>query len=1141
MAEGGIKPLIEAQLAAVNPRDNVWLSASAGTGKTQVLTARVIRLLLDGVAPEGLLCITFTKAGAAEMAERISERLASWVQMDGPILASELMAIGAAHDPNMQDKARQLFARVLDAPGGGLQIMTIHSFCQSLLGSFPEEAGLVPGFKLVEGAEQSQLLREAMGEMMLAAEDRGDRCLVESLQSLGLAMGEEAARNFLHKCASASDVMAALVPDDQGALVLARRLAGVTFEGSIADYAEANLSDAAIDRASIDAVAQMNCEWGTATGNKRADKIVAWLGLHPTERADAIEMLHSCWWSKAKDEPQVATKGQVPQIAGYAEISLELALWTRQVSAELICADYADRLAKALLVGKAYANAYSLAKHAQGVVDFDDMIRKAAALLKSEGIGAWIRFKLDRHIEHMLVDESQDTNAAQWDIVKALSADFFSGLGAGDRGAEDEEKPRTLFSVGDFKQAIYGFQGTAPERYAEAGHYFEDLLNGTEHELQRLGLSQSFRSTAPVLDFVNAVIDGVGNEAFGIESEISAHYSEKPQIGQVELLAPVMFDVAEDDASVDDEEGWITSEKRLLAEKLASYAKTLIDEAPIMSSGRPLQARDVMFLLRSRGELASLLVAQLHERNVPVAGIDRLRLAQPLVVQDLLACIRFVLQPGDDLSLACILVSPLIGWSQEQLLQHGYRKSSKITLWQHLREQVEIAADIEPMRQMLAAADYTTAYHFLEQILSGFTGGRRKFVARLGSESLVPIEEMLNAAIQFEQQQGGGLQHFLDWFDKGDIEIARSGETGANEVRILTVHGSKGLQAPVVILADVTADPEKKPDRSAELLVDEGYRLPLLPIRKAEAEGQLGEIAERQKRREAEEHMRLLYVAITRAEERLVLAGSLGTRSKGEAPDASWYPKLEGGMGSLGRDWEEDAIWGRAMRYTGSAGLVGEAKATTAAAPLPAIETPAWLFAPAPVEARPPRPLVPSRIDDDDYGDAPASDPIRLAAQRGKFIHSLFERIDGQASLDAASRWLAQQRVDGLDRAELLDQVRKVLDNPDYAVFFSGAAKAEVPLAALVGDAVITGRVDRLVVEPDLVRVMDFKTGRHVPRSAEEVSIPYVRQMAHYVAALEVIFPGRKVEASLLFTHAPHIVTLPEKLLTAYKPVSLTI
>jgi ATP-dependent helicase/nuclease subunit A len=593
----------------------------------------------------------------------------------------------------------------------------------------------------------------------------------------------------------------------------------------------------------------------------------------------------------------------------------------------------------------------------------------------------------------------------------------------------------------------------------------------------------------------------------------------------------------------DDEESWVTNEKRLLAEKLADHAKALIDERPwLESKDRYLEPGDIMFLLRTRGELASLLVAQLHERGVPVAGIDRLRLAQPLVVQDLLAVIRFVLQPQDDLSLACIMVSPIIGWTQEQLLQFGYRGNRRVSLWQHLREQEAIAVDIAPLRAMLDAADYVTVYDFLEDILSGPIGARRRFVARLGTEALVPIEEMLNTALQFHQQQGGGLQSFLGWFDRGDIEIKRDGAGHANEVRVMTVHGAKGLQAPVVMLADTTSDPSKKPDRSAELLMDEGKRTPLLPIRSSEQSGRLAEIVEMQKEREMQEHRRLLYVAITRAEERLIMGGSLGVSRKGEAPADSWYTMLERGMMALGCGWEADTRWGQVMRHVGANGAAG--KPTSAArqadkAPAPAIEPPAWLFAQVPEEPRPPRPLVPSRLDDDNYGDAPAAPAMRSAAERGKLLHAIFERVTDAGSLTAAERWLdAAVRDPAIDKKQLLAAVAAVVSNPDWAAFFGPAARAEIPLAAVVGDTVITGRIDRLVVEPGLVRVVDFKTGRSVPDSENDVIVPYLRQMAHYVAALEMIFPGCVVEASLLFTHGPKLVPLSDAILAPYKPAS---
>ena len=613
----------------------------------------------------------------------------------------------------------------------------------------------------------------------------------------------------------------------------------------------------------------------------------------------------------------------------------------------------------------------------------------------------------------------------------------------------------------------------------------------------------------------------------------------------VELLQPISAkpNAADDSDASDEEEDWFSDEKRALAERLADHAKALIDEKPwLESQGRHLEPGDIMFLLRSRGDMASLLVAQLHERNVAVAGIDRLKLLQPLVVQDLLAAIKFVLQPNDDLSLACLLVSPIIGWTQEQLLAHGYVGDREGSLWQHIRGKPELADDLAPLRDMLAAADFTTVYHFLEQILSGPIGARRKFTARLGREVLVPIEEMLNSALQFEQQHGGGLQKFMAWFDRGEIEIKRESDNSTKEVRVMTVHGAKGLQAPVVILADITSDPTKKPDQSVELLMDEGQRTPLLPIRKSEHSGRLQDIVEMQKTRELQEHKRLLYVAITRAEERLIMAGSLGISRKGEPPAESWCAAIEKGMTALGCNWEDDPRWGRVMRHVGAEGASMVAPVTSAKKQLPTVPRPAspeWLFAPAPIEQRPPRPLVPSRLDDDDYGDAPANAAMRKAANRGKLIHALFERITDSESLKTAEQWLAvQARNDDIDPALLLAEVNAVISDPAWAAFFGPLARAEVPLVAVVGETVINGRIDRLLVEPGLVRAVDFKTGRSVPSDAQSVPVPHLRQMAHYRAALQTIFPDCKIEVALLFTHAPRFITLSDEILAPYYPTS---
>ena len=646
------------------------------------------------------------------------------------------------------------------------------------------------------------------------------------------------------------------------------------------------------------------------------------------------------------------------------------------------------------------------------------------------------------------------------------------------------------------------------------------------------------------MKFVNAVVENVGHEKFGTSDPIADHIGVKPDCGMVELLKPV-DPISDDGSSGDDGESWITKEKVKLAHRIAKYVRALLDEKPILATtGKPVVAGDIMILLRSRGDLAPALVSRLHAEKIPVAGIDRLKLQEPVAVQDMLAAVRFALQPADDLSLACLMVSPLFGWSQEKLLQFGYRPKDK-SLWEHLRnlDDPQLKQDLEFLRDILASADFTTNYRFLENLLSGPIQGRRKFIARLGEESLVPIEELLNEALKFEQLQGGSLQAFLNWFESGNDELKRENFGKSDEVRVMTVHGSKGLQAPVVILADITNDPSGKSADSIELHLpdeNEDLRLPLLTIKKSEKIGRLETVCALQEQRDLEEHHRLLYVAITRAEERLVLTGALNKTTKNGAKENSWFHPIEAAMATLGCAWEEEPVWGNAMRYRG----VEQAAAKDKTDDIGVEETidilPKWIWEEAPEESRPPRPLVPSHLGDDDYGQAPATADMRIAVEKGRLMHALFERISGgdiDQNLYAARKWLLKNnREDAIDSGKLIADLGAVIENPQWRPFFGPNARAEIPFAAVVGEQVINGRVDRLLIEDDKISVIDFKTGKFVPTDENALPKAFLRQMAHYVAALEVIFAGRKVEASLLFTHGPKLIQLSEAILAPHKP-----
>lgn len=1114
-----LQKLLGDQARAAEPHAHVWLSASAGTGKTHVLTARVFRLLLQGVRPENLLCLTFTKAGAAEMADRVHDRLAAWVQMDDASLFNDLEALGEESGPEARDRARRLFAEVLEATGGGLRIQTIHGFCQQLLTAFPLEADLVPGFRPLDQREQASLARQALADLAIAAEERGEGALIEALQAISLRLGEGGAEQFLHRCAAAEAALVAL-PDPIGPW-LARELD--LPEGDIDQWLADQCCDDVFDIRALDMIVRANADWGKPRGLERCDRIAAWRALDPKARAASLTDLHRAW-AKA-DGDLIDAKGWVPTADGYGEMAARLHARCGALIATKLRADYAALLAQALLAGRAYAQAYGEAKRLAGAVDFDDLIARAAELLQKDGMAEWIRYKLDQQIDHILVDEAQDTNVRQWTIVGAICAEFFAGEGA--KG----DKLRTIFTVGDFKQAIFGFQGTSPDAFRAAQQIFARYAQDAGHNFHSLSLDRSFRSTPAVLEVVDRTIATLRAERLGLPDGAVRHISANRYPGEVLLWKPVVANLTED---AEGEEDWADDQERALASRIARQVRQWIGGGMMLESrGRPVRAGDIMILVRRRSELARLIVARLYEENVPVAGIDRLRLNAPLAVRDLLAAIRFAVQPEDDLNLASLLVSPLVGWSQDELMARAIGRRGG--LWRHLIQTLDDAL-LAPMRALLAAADYTTPYRYLEDILSGAMDGRRRLIERLGTEAADPIQELLNAALTFETDEHPSLQRFIDWFDRGEVEIVRDAAAAGDMLRLLTVHGAKGLQAPIVILADACIDPDAG-NRADALTWND---LPILPPRKAERQGAIGEAAAAAALEEREEHWRLLYVALTRAEEKLIVAGSLGPRAKGEVKPESWFAAVEGAMSDLGAQWEPDALWGEVRRWRGSEQLAPRKAEPEPVAESRADSAPAWLRAPAPAEARPPRPLAPSAQVEDDMPDPPPSPAMRAAAERGRLLHALFERlpdVEPEKRRAAAGRWLEQQGVAAPDeRADMAGQALRVIEEPDFADMFSPGALAEAPIAAVVGEAVIAGTVDRLCIGPDMVQIVDFKTGRVAPLGVDDLPIAHVRQMAAYAAALAVIFPDRRIEAALLYTSAPRLIRLPAQLLAAHKP-----
>jgi ATP-dependent helicase/nuclease subunit A len=1132
------------QRAAADPARHVWLGASAGTGKTQVLSARVLRLLLDGVSPEAILCITFTRAGAAEMAHRIHERLAMWVRMDERDLRLDLQALGIdlnllGYDegvPALIARARALFATVIDSPGGAIRVQTIHSFCQTLLASFPLEAKLLPGFRAIEEDEAGALQRRVLGDL-LDAPGEEQAALRAAAAALAQRLGPDAAIGFLSRCAAVFGGPGALLPPAAHDLRAAFDLPGGDPDAWTIDQ----LAGGAIADADIKAVAASGAAWGTKTGLACSDVMVGWMMGDAAARAAMLDELVGCFLTGRGDlrADFAGDKGRMTDCVDSAVRIVEAASALRGTATAM---RVADELAAAWKLGGRFAEAYALAKRDQGLADFDDLITLAGSLLRVSGFGDWVRFKLDQRTDHILVDEAQDTNMRQWGIVLSLAEEFFAVHG------DDIERARTLFTVGDRKQAIFGFQGTDPRAFASARDLFHALGERAGQDFEAVDLISNYRSTPAVLEVADAWLAAGGAALMGLDGKEPPHRPYRDaHAGQVELWEPLpvgkALDAAEEADDAAEDGGHATAPARdpasmRLAKAIAAEVQDWIANG---KDGRPVAPGDVMILVRRRRDLAARIVARLQALHVPVAGVDRFALTQPLGVQDLMAAMRFAVQPHDDLNLAALLVSPLIGWTQDELYDRT-RDRGRTSLWAHLRAHRDAMppATMEALGRLLAMADYTTPFRFLETILSGPIDGRRKLYARLGREARDPIDELLNQALVFESRKTVSLLGFLAEIEGSAADIKRQTEARSDVVRVMTVHGSKGLQAPIVILADATDDAAFG-HRPFTVDVAAWEKLPVYPVGADERHGALADAHARARAAADEEHWRLFYVAMTRAEEILVVAGMTRTAER-SVPESSWHSAVSGALDRLGRDWEDGgAIWGRRRVHRVNAGRWAPQAKKAKAAAREAAPLPDWLHRMAPDEARPPRPLAPSALGEDDVTAPPQGGERAAAVTRGLLLHALFERLPPVAPdrrRAAALRWLAAQAssLDERARAAMVDEVLAVLDDPAHAPLFGPGSLAEVPLSAVVDGVVVAGIVDRLLVTADAVTVIDFKTGRHVPGSAAEVQPAYLRQMAAYRDALRVIFPGRNVAAALLYTAAPRLIALGDALLDAHKP-----
>jgi ATP-dependent helicase/nuclease subunit A len=1114
----------EAQRVAADPAQSVFVTANAGSGKTKVLVDRIARLLLGGAKPSAFLCITFTKAAAAEMQRRLFERLGAWCVADDETLTRELVDLGEpAPDAPRLMRARALFAQALETPGG-LRIQTIHGFCERLVGRFPLEAGVAPGFEIADDARGAALIAMAWSR---AVAD-GDPVFNAALDRFAVKLDSQSFDGVLATLAGRRGAIRAFVEKNRN---LPSALAVIAERHDVARTVEDALA-AALAQCRWDDVASAAERLGGGGANdvKAADRI----GL---ARADQTYERYRAIFLKANGEPHAAspTKKTRETDAFIGKLFADECERLAAVDAELRAIDRADDARAALVIGAALGAAYEKAKASAGVLDFEDLISRANDLLTLSDAAPWVLFKLDGGFDHILIDEGQDTSPAQWKLVEPLQAEFFSGAGA-------SEKERTVFAVGDFKQSIYSFQGADPAHFLRESQALAARAAASSKGYAAPTLSMSFRSTPDVLRAVDATFDGLPVAADAAAGEVITHSAYRDgEAGRVELwplaTPPAVSEARPWDAPKDIETG--SSSVSVLCAGLAARVKRWIDDGEaVWEKGalRPMRPGDVLALVRSRGPLFSQLLRAFKRAGLPVAGADRMTLSAEIAAQDLLAAARVALDPTDDLSLATLLKSPWIGLVDDDTdifpLAHGRADGER--LMDRLRAAPDGYAAARVFVEDLTAHAHVNPHVFFSRILERTDGaghsGWEQMIARLGHEARDPAEELLARALACGRQGPATLQHFVHAIERDAAEVKRETEHGDNAVRVMTVHGAKGLEAPVVLLADTSGPVQSDPPGNIYFGADG----PVMRGAKATDDAVVADGRRAAEEAAKLEHSRLLYVAMTRAKDRLIVCGhARGNYAAGAAPE-SWWCAVEAGMNRVDASPCESPFGaglaiGEAFKAKGHSSGTGVF-----------LSLPDWARHAAPVEGPAPTRQTPSKLSlPHDRIFSPRADG-RARFRRGTLIHGLLQRLPDVAPdrrIVAAASWLATQGAPSDEAEAYAREALRVLDDPSFAGVFGPGSRAEAPLVATLEDGtVVRGVIDRMVVTREAVLLLDFKTDRPPPAQVEDTPPRILAQMAAYRAALRLIFPGRTVQSALLWTEEPRLAVLPDGLLDAVRP-----
>ena len=1112
----------QAQCQAANPLQSVWVEASAGTGKTKVLSDRVLRLLLDDVNPLRILCLTYTKAAAVEMNSRISERLSEWAVIDNHKLSENLHKLLGAEIKNEKeekkytDKARTLFAKLLDTPGG-IKIQTIHSFCTDVLKRFPLEAGISPYFTVLEEQETDDVLAQIKTDILLQENYADNQELNAAIRFFTENMKETTFPEMLKEITEHRHEMVAVIEKHKnlaGFITDLSQKLGVSDSDSKIKFQAEYMRDLKHREPEIKANI-MAWQHGTATTDKPKAEICANIVANNYSPQD-YDAYKSCFFTAdngLRAEKSLATKG-----AKDADSELMTRLFAEQQRL-LICEAKIKKLRLYQSTKAAFTivceinQRYEQYKHAKSCMDFADLILKTRELLQNSSARQWVLYKLDGGVDHILLDEAQDTSPEQWDIVAALCDDFFSGESA-------KTQNRTIFVVGDRKQSIFSFQGADPDKFDAMSKMFEQKAKAANKEFRRINLDVSFRSAPAILEAVNKIF-AVSAAANGVipQGEKLEHLPIRAgEFGKVSIWPLIK---AETQKTTETYENWEPPMERLsktavdtqMAQAIAKRIRQMLDKSA--NTSKPLHCRDFMVLVRTRNNFVTEFIRACKQEHINISGADKMLLSGEIAVQDLISLGKFLLYPQDSLSLAEVLTSPLFSIDSGLLEDLCYNRALNESLWDRIRaSENETCRNIcHELKTLLGNLDYVRPYELFNFVLSQMNG-RKKFIARMGQEVEDPLDEFINLTLAYEQKQIPSLRGFISWFAQSEKEIKReSDEQETDAVRLLTVHHSKGLQAPIVFLPDTSKPPSER--KKQQLLFADKFAY--YPLNAESYDDVCNQIHEKKHFKEMEEYRRLLYVALTRAEDQLFIC------AYGSEKADAWHALCRQALAE-GKSEETAEIVYETPQYIAKK---EKKKNIIAQNEYPIAD---WIGENITSNVdNLAKPYTPSKEEETEIPDS--SSPLQNNGsyyKRGTLIHRLLQFLPAGLSDKTAvvEEYLQKNAPDfsAEDCLQIKKEVLALLNNPNFADIFGAAARAEVPVVGEVDGKIISAQIDRLIVLPHKIVIVDFKTNRPPAKDVEHTPLQYINQLAAYAKLIAKVYPDKPVETYILWTNETRLM-----------------